>query len=351
MQNDKLYLQHCINLALKGAGNVAPNPMVGCVIVHHNSIIGEGFHAKYGEAHAEVNAIQSVKDLSLLPESTVYVSLEPCNHYGKTPPCSDLLIKNKIKRVVIGCVDSFHKVDGKGIEKLKEAGIDVEFNVLEQESRLLNKRFFTVHERNRPYIILKWAETKNGFISRNLEDITSKEQNWISGAESKIYTHQMRANEQAILVGTQTVKIDNPELTTREVAGKNPLRMVIDKNLVLKKESKIFNQQANTLIFNLLKNDAKENIEWIKFEEKAFFKTLFETLVQKGISSLIVEGGKKTLEEFIAAGLWDEAFVIRGNTEFESGINAPLIDGKLIEQKMLGSDQLNLLVNPNNSYY
>ena len=248
---------------MKGLGSVAPNPMVGCVIVHNDEIIGEGYHEFYGGPHAEVNAINSVKNKDLLKESTVYVNLEPCNHHGKTPPCSDLLVHHQVKRVVIGCVDSFEKVAGKGIEKLRSAGIDVITNVLEKECREINKRFFSFHEKKRPYIFLKWAQTKDGFISRNKEDIKGNN-NWITCEESKTLVHQWRSEEGAILIGYNTALIDNPQLNTRLASGKNPLRIVIDNQLTLAESLHIFDNISNTIIFNSIENKKVEKTEWVK---------------------------------------------------------------------------------------
>jgi len=341
----EMYMKRCIHLALKGLGSVAPNPMVGCVIVYEGKIIGEGYHQVFGGPHAEVNAINSVENNELLKDSVLYVSLEPCNHHGKTPPCSDLIIKHKIPEVVIGCTDSFEKVAGKGIEKLKNTGIKVTTGVLENECRTLNKRFFTFHEKKRPYIILKWAQTQDGFISRLEQDIQNN--NWITGEESKILSHQLRISEQAILIGTNTARIDNPELTARLISGKNPLRIILDKDLSLPGNLHIFDQSTPTLIINSIKNEILPNLEYIKTEWKNVIQEILNVLYKKEITSLIIEGGAYTLNSFIAAGLWDEAMIFTGNKKFEKGIKAPQIKSKNQKTLNSGNDLLNFTFNTN----
>jgi len=345
MSTNEIYMQRCIQLALKGAGKVAPNPMVGAVVVYQGEIIGEGYHENYGAAHAEVNAIGSVHDKEKLKHATIYVSLEPCNHYGKTPPCSDLIVSSGINNVVIGCVDSFEKVAGAGLEKLKNAGISVTIGVLEKECRELNKRFFTFHEKKRPYIFLKWAQTQDAFISRWPADILSKNDNWISGPESKMIVHQLRANEQAILVGTNTAKIDNPELTTRLVDGKNPLRIAIDKNLVLPQNLHLFDHSTPTLVINKIKNETSKNLEYLKIDEPNIIEELLHELHNRNIISLIVEGGALTLNTFIDKGLWDEAFIFSSNKKFNTGISAPCVSGQIRQQNACGADQFTILRN------
>lgn len=323
MNMDEIYMQRCIDLARLGQLHVAPNPMVGAVIVHNNKIIGEGFHQKYGEAHAEVNAIRSVKNPELLNESTIYVSLEPCAHHGKTPPCSDLIVENKLKRVVIGCKDSFSKVSGKGIDKLKKAGIDVEVGVLEAECRDLNKRFFTFHERQRPYVILKWAQSKDGYLDK-VRHSDEKGVNWISAPETKALVHKWRAEEQSILVGRKTVQNDDPSLTVREFSGNNPTRIIIDSQLQLLMDANIFSDEAPTIIFNRVKNEVKDNIEWIRISETNT-RLILEELYKRNILSVFVEGGSRTLQYFIFDNVWDEARIIVGNTIFGEGTKAPII--------------------------
>lgn len=323
MQKDEFYMQRCIDLARIGEGYVAPNPMVGAVIVLNDKIIGEGFHQFYGQAHAEVNAVNAVKDKSLLKMATIYVSLEPCIHFGKTPPCANLLVECGFKRVVIGCLDSYSEVMGKGIEKLKEAGIEVEIGVLEQECRDLNKRFFTFHEKKRPYVILKWAQTKDGFVDKKRIN-SMREINWISSPETKILVHKWRSEEQSILAGRNTIENDNPSLSVREVSGNNPIRVVLDSNLNLPMSSLVFNNEAKTIIINLQKSEKQENKEWIKVSSMDV-STILETLYACNIQSIFIEGGTTTHQSFIDSGLWDEARVIVGNSLFKEGLKSPLL--------------------------
>lgn len=323
MQSDEIYMQRCIDLALLAGVEAAPNPMVGAVIVFEGKIIGEGFHQKCGEAHAEVNAIRQVKQKEILKESTIYVTLEPCAHHGKTPPCSDLIVEHRFKRVVIGTTDLFHEVAGKGIEKLQNAGIEVTVGVLEKSCLQLNKRFFTYHKKQRPYVILKWAETKDGFIDSNRTEETRKI-NWISAPEIQSLVHQWRSEEQAILVGWKTIENDNPSLTVREVTGKNPLRVVIDGNLKMSENSTIFSDEIPTLVLNKMKSDKSGSVEFVKLE-KIDTEHILAALYERNILSVFVEGGSRTLQHFIVDNCWDEARVIVGQTEFKSGVKAPHI--------------------------
>ncbi len=320
-------MQRCLDLAQLGSGYVAPNPMVGAVIVLNNEIIGEGFHQKYGEAHAEVNAINSVNDKSLLSEAAIYVSLEPCAHHGKTPPCADLLVAHKFKRVVIGCVDSNELVSGKGIEKLQEAGIDVTLGVLEKECKALNKRFFTYLNKQRPYIVLKWAQTLDGYIDRpREEEITERKINWISAPETQSLVHHWRSQEPAILVGWKTVEHDNPSLTVREVSGKNPLRVIIDSQLNMPQDSTVYNDGDRTVIINKIKTETIGNVELIKLNQ-INTKNILDVLYNLQISSVFVEGGSSTIQHFLVDGYWDEARVIVGKQTFGDGIKGPRISG------------------------
>lgn len=320
---DERFMQRCIDLARLGQGYVAPNPMVGAVVVCDGKIIGEGYHHKFGAVHAEVEAIRSVKEPHLLPEATVYVSLEPCAHVGKTPPCADLLIEKKVKKVVIGCVDSFSKVSGKGIERLKNAGIEVVVGILEKECRELNKRFFTFHEKQRPYVILKWAQSKDGFLDK-LRRNDEKGIHWISSPETKALVHKWRSEEQSILVGRKTVQNDNPTLTVREFSGENPIRILIDSQLQLKSEYNIFSDEAPTIVFNRIKNDKVGSVEWIKIAETDT-QLILDELYKRDIQSVFVEGGSRTLQYFIFGNVWDEARVIVGNTNLLEGTKAPVI--------------------------
>lgn len=341
MNAHEIYMRRCLELAERGLGYVAPNPMVGCVIVHHEKIIAEGYHQKYGEAHAEVNALKHISDESILPECTLYVSLEPCSHYGKTPPCSDLIIAKKIKKVVIGCTDSNPLVAGKGIEKLSAAGIEVITGVLEKEGRELNKRFFTFFEKKRPYIILKWAQAKDGFISRNAP--FTREENWITGVESQRLVHEWRAQEQAILVGTNTALADNPQLTVRLAEGKNPLRVLIDKNLRTPATNTIFSPAAETLVFNAISDKKGNNVTFKKIAfSQDIIPQILDELYHRKIISIIIEGGTHTLQSFISQGLWDEARVFEGNKIFSEGIKAPVFpaSAKPVSTKLIGEDVL-----------
>ncbi|WP_242205060.1 bifunctional diaminohydroxyphosphoribosylaminopyrimidine deaminase/5-amino-6-(5-phosphoribosylamino)uracil reductase RibD [Aestuariivivens insulae] len=320
------YIKRCIEIAKNGLGSTRPNPMVGCVIVHNSTIIGEGFTSAFGGNHAEVNAIHSVLDQTLLKQATLYVTLEPCSHFGKTPPCSDLIIKHQIPHVVIGCIDDNEKVAGKGIKKLMDAGCNVTVGVLEEACKTHHKRFFTFHNKKRPYIILKWAETNNGFIA----PITKNEQKpvWITNAFSRQLVHKWRTEEQAILVGTNTVVQDNPSLTARDWTGKNPIRIVLDKNKSLSKHYNVFNDSAQTIV---LQEHAAKDIS--------------NKLYENQINSIIIEGGAKTLQLFIDANLWDEARVFTGAVTFEEGVKAPKFSGRLISEKTITTDSLKIYSN------
>jgi diaminohydroxyphosphoribosylaminopyrimidine deaminase / 5-amino-6-(5-phosphoribosylamino)uracil reductase len=340
------YMSRCIELAQKGAMEVSPNPMVGCVIVHNGKIIGEGYHKKYGDAHAEVNAIASVKDKELLRQGTMYVSLEPCAHHGKTPPCSDLIVKNRIPKVVIGTTDPFAKVAGKGIEKLKKNGVDVTLNVLQERCLELNKRFFTFHEKKRPYILLKWAQTSDGFIDINRQAENFGEPTWITGTDALVSVHRMRALEDAILVGPRTAEKDNPSLTVRLVEGKNPLRIILDRNLKLSPRLNLFDNSTETLVINAIKNQIKGNTELVRIDySKNVLPQILEVLYKKEKLSLIVEGGRKLLQSFIDLGLWDEAHVYNGDILFSDGVPAPQLKGEIVSTEIIGKDFLQIFRN------
>lgn len=339
-------MNRCLELAKLGAGNVSPNPMVGCVIVHNDTVIGEGFHEKYGEAHAEVNAIHTVKNTELLKESTLYVSLEPCAHFGLTPPCSDLIVEKKIPNVVIGTIDSFAKVSGKGIEKMKKTGINVQVGILEKECREINKRFFTFHEKKRPYIFLKWAETIDGFIDFDRTQNQFGQPAWITGEKSLLRVHQMRATEDAILVGTNTALKDNPSLTVRRCEGRNPVRLVIDNLLRLPGNLNLFDGTVRTIVFNSKISEESGKIEFVRIDfNKNIIPQILKILYQQNIQSLIVEGGKQLLESFIRANQWDEAYRFIGNKHFTSGIKAPEIKGTVTLTEKTDGDQLLIYTN------
>ncbi|WP_288244395.1 bifunctional diaminohydroxyphosphoribosylaminopyrimidine deaminase/5-amino-6-(5-phosphoribosylamino)uracil reductase RibD [uncultured Chryseobacterium sp.] len=315
---DEFYIKRCIELAGKAIGKTYPNPLVGSVIVHNDKIIGEGYHHKAGENHAEINAINSVQDKSLIPESTIYVSLEPCAHYGKTPPCALKIKELGFRKVVIGAMDSHDKVNGKGKKIIQDAGIKVVSGILEKECTELNKRFFTFHEKKRPYIILKWAQSGDGFMDKDFKPVS------ISNPLVNQFVHQLRADEHAILVGTNTALNDNPSLTVRNVEGENPIRILIDFELKVPQTFNIYNHEAKTLIINSVKDEEKENIRFIKINKENFLNELMNALYKEHIQSVIIEGGKFTLQQFINEGLWDEAIVINNeNLKLENGTKAP----------------------------
>lgn len=334
MSKDQLYMLRALELARNGLGKVSPNPMVGCVIVHNDKIIGEGWHQLYGEAHAEVNAINAVENKSILTESTVYVTLEPCTHHGKTPPCADLLAKNKISKVVIACVDSNPLVGGKGIEKLRAAGIEVVTGILEEEARELNKRFFTFIEKKRPYVILKWAQTADGFIAR--KDYDSK---WISGEESRKLVHKWRSEEDGIMVATHTAKYDNPRLDVRDWSGDNPVRIVIDKKLELPTTLNLFDGSVPTLCYNLIRAEKLDNVEYVKISGQDMLDNILSNLYERGIQSVIVEGGAALHKNFIDEYIWDEARVFVSPNTFGGGIDAARISLPYKEE-LIGEDKL-----------
>ncbi|MDF2432049.1 MAG: diaminohydroxyphosphoribosylaminopyrimidine deaminase [Mucilaginibacter sp.] len=321
--------------------------MVGAVVVCGDKIIGEGYHHTYGEAHAEVNAINQViskfdNAAELLKQSTIYVSLEPCAHYGKTPPCADLIIKHRIPKVVVGCRDPFDQVNGKGIEKLKDAGIEVLTGVLENECQWLNRRFFTRVQKHRPYIILKWAQTTDGFFAPD-----DSKQHWITGIEARKLVHLWRSEEDAVLVGKNTTAIDNPQLNVRYANGKSPKRVVIDRRLELDNNLSLFDQTVETLIFNEVKTDIDGKNKYIALEDFDRYvpQYILYQLYLQDIQSVIIEGGAFTLNSFIAAGLWDEARIFTGTTNLKEGIKAPSISGDITGEFLTGNDKLLVLVN------
>lgn len=336
------YIKRCIELAENGFGTTYPNPMVGSVIVYENQIIGEGWHKKAGEPHAEVNAIRSVKDKSLLKKATIYVSLEPCSHFGKTPPCCDLIIEHKIPNVIVGTVDPNEKVAGNGIKKLIAAGANVTVGVLEKECNELNKRFFTFHQKKRPYIILKWAESQDGFLSPEKVIDQDRKPIWITNQYSRQLVHKWRSEEQAILVGTQTVIDDNPKLNTRDWSGNNPVRVVLDKNNRITKESFVFDNSVKTIVFTkstTALSTENTNFEIIDFDQN-IIPQILDVLHQNQIQSIIIEGGLQTLQSFIDQNIWDEARIFIGKTSFEKGTNTPNIQKKNVSKTYVLSDEL-----------
>lgn len=324
MEFEIKYMQRCLDLAKLGERRVAPNPMVGSVVVHDGLIIGEGFHRKWGQAHAEVNAIASVKQTELLSQSTLYVNLEPCSHHGKTPPCADLIVENRIPRVVVGTIDPFSEVAGRGIERLRQNGCEVVVGVLENECLELNRRFFTFHQKKRPYIILKWAETADGLVDTDRTEADHGQPTWITNEMARIAVHKQRASEQAILIGTETALKDNPSLTVRDWFGEQPLRIVADRFHRIDTHSNLFDGKAPTLCVTNSKNSNKQQAEFLIVpNESDVIDTTLEHLYNNGIQSVIIEGGPTMLQSFINRNLWDEAHVYIGQLSFGSGIRAP----------------------------
>ena len=322
-------------------GNVSPNPMVGAVIVHNDKIIGEGYHRQYGEAHAEVNAINSVRDSALLSESTIYVNLEPCSHFGKTPPCADLIAEKKIPNVVIGSIDSSSKVCGRGIAKLKNAGCNLTVGVLENECRNLNRRFFTFQEKKRPYVIIKFAQSVDGFIDIFRQDFEKEKPARISNDLSQSLVHKWRSEESSIVAGTETIFKDNPRLNIRNWTGKNPERIVLDKKNRLNKSLNVFDQTQATIVFSEKEINSKNNLHFIKIDSDFYnLQSILTELYHRKIQSIIVEGGTKLIDSFVEQNLWDEARVFIGNKSLFNGVEAPKISGNIISSDLLGDTKL-----------
>lgn len=339
MEEHQGFIERCLFLAQLGAGNVAPNPLVGSVVVCDGKIIGEGYHERYGQAHAEVNAIRSVEDKSLLKKSTIYVNLEPCAHFGKTPPCADLIVSSEIPRVVIGCIDSYSEVAGKGIERMRAAGIEVIVGVAEAASLDLNRRFFTFHTKKRPYIILKWAQSLDGFMDI---DRSSGEKGivWITQPETQVLVHKWRHEEAAILVGKNTIATDNPSLTCRAFEGNSPIRIVIDQKLKLDYGGfKVGDRIVKTYILTEKEIISSGQLEYVQITDFTL-ESILSALCERNIQSVIVEGGRATLDHFISANLWDEARVLTGSTALKAGIKAPSISGEIVNSLQVGKDHL-----------
>ena len=335
-------MMRCLQLAKNGVGKTYPNPMVGCVIVHANRIIGEGWHEKAGKDHAEVIAIRSVQDKTLLSEATIYINLEPCSHFGKTPPCADLIISTGIKNVIIGCQDPNPKVGGMGIRKLEKQGLHVEVGICEKKCIHLNKRFFSFHLKNRPYIILKWAQSKDGFLAP-VDTLRSSEKTpaWITNGYSRQLVHKMRSQEAAILIGTNTVMMDDPTLTTRFWEGNSPLRLVIDRNLKIPDSSVVLDGNNKTIVLTSSNetNHKKVEYEILNFEID-LVPQISKLLFQRNIQSLIVEGGTKTIQSFINSNYWDEAVVFKGDVELKDGIAAPKLHDKSLTKTKIKKDKI-----------
>jgi len=340
---DDFLMGRCLDLASKGTGMTSPNPMVGAIIVSNNKIIGEGYHKSYGEVHAEVQAINSVKNKGLLKGSTLYVNLEPCNHFGKTPPCTDLIIKKEISKVVIGTHDPNPKVSGKGINKLIKNKVEVKVNVLEDECNNLNKRFFCFQRKKRPYIILKWAESRDGYIAPHNKK--KGEIYWISSLESRKLSHKWRSEEDSIAVGINTIISDNPKLTNRHYKGKSAIPIIIDPNNKINNDSKILKKHKKVFHFIDKKNTKAKDFS-IKINFKKSIKSILDILYKKNINSILVEGGTKTISEFINSNLWDEARVFKSNKNIKAGIKAPNFSNRnrIMKQKISG-DILSYYIN------
>lgn len=338
--SDEMYMKQCLQLAEKGRGHTAPNPLVGCVVVHQGKVIGEGFHERLGGPHAEVNAIRSVIRKELLKDSTLYVNLEPCCHMGKTPPCCDLIIEHKIPRVVIGTIDPNPLVNWKGAERLAAGGCHVVTGVLEKECQALNIRFFTYFEKKRPYIILKWAQSADGFIDAERSS-PSQGPAQISNAESKKLLHKWRSEEQAILVGTNTALLDNPMLTVREWEGRNPLRLVTDKWLRIPKHYHLLDKSTPTVVYTGSSTESTVNLEYVRINfDAGIVNHILTDLYTRGIQSLMVEGGEKLLTRFIEQNLWDEARVFVSHKKLGKGVAAPVLMAAPASTENIAGDRL-----------
>jgi len=342
-------MNRCLELASRGAGYVAPNPMVGALVVYDNRIIGEGYHEKFGGPHAEVNAINAVSDTSLLPDSSLFVNLEPCSHHGKTPPCVDLILARGIKKVFIGATDSHRLVAGKGVSTLRENGCQVKLGILEQECRKLNIFYYTYHESNRPYIILKWAQTSDGYVDRIRTGKDEPEINWITDQVSRTLVHKWRSEVQAIIAGTRTLLRDNPRLTVRDWPGRNPVRIVPDRKSILPSTLHVFNGETETIVFASKTGKTKKNLEYVQLSSpEAGLQEILSHLYERGIQSLFVEGGPCLQEEFINKGIWDEARVFTGQGSFGSGIRAPQLSCPQVDTINFSESELNVFFNPDN---
>ncbi len=348
MNDQKKFMTRCLELAKNGLGLVYPNPMVGCVIVHKDHIIGEGWHQKAGSPHAEVNAIDSVKNKALLSEATLYVNLEPCSHHGRTPPCADLIVSNGIKKVVIGSTDTNKQVGGRGIKRLKENGVEVVISDMEKASRELNKRFFTFHEKKRPYVILKWAQSSDGYIFPDATVAAKGKPFWISNSYSLQRVHQWRSEEASILVGKHTVQQDNPQLNVRNFAGNSILRIAIDRKLELAPSLNFFDGSSDKIIYNELKDETRGRLGFVKLDfSKELVSQIMKHLHDIEMQSLIVEGGAYTLNAFIQSDFWDEARVFQGEQNFGNGLKAPVINADQIDEEHIGNNLLRIYKNIN----
>ena len=343
---DNKFIRRCLELAIRAEGLTYPNPLVGSVVVHNGKIIGEGYHLRAGQPHAEVNAINSVKEKELLRESTLYVNLEPCSHTGKTPPCADFIISHKIPSVVIGASDTSDKVSGKGIARLRNAGCQVKSGILEDECRYMNRRFFTFHEKKRPHITLKWAQSHDGFIDILRADSQPAGPSWISGKSERVLVHRWRSGEEAILAGAETIRKDDPMLNVREWKGHNPVRIVISRSGELPQKSAIFIIDGRTIVFSGKKDANYPGAETVLLNDAvSAAQQISDYLYDAGLQSLFIEGGAMVFDHFISEGLWDEARIFHGRTCFGSGVKAPAINGKTISETDFSCSSLEILLN------
>lgn len=345
-EDDHKFMRRCLDLAVMAEGMTRPNPLVGAVVVHNGEIIGEGYHIRAGGPHAEVLAISSVADKSLLKESVIYVSLEPCSHHGKTPPCTDLIIESGIPRIVAGTTDTSEKVSGRGLDKLSDAGRDVVAGVLEDECRWVNRRFFTFNEKKRPYITLKWARSANGFIDTDRTESNDKGPNWISGKPERVLVHKWRSEEEAILVGAGTVRTDKPLLNVRLWGGSDPIRIILTGSGNLDEYLTYKETNGTVIVFSDNKRLSRGDGTVVQLEDNVpAAHTISRYLYNKGVQSLFIEGGAMVLRHFIENGMWDEARIFTGLSDFENGVKAPEIEGRKICERDFQSCRLEVLVN------
>jgi diaminohydroxyphosphoribosylaminopyrimidine deaminase/5-amino-6-(5-phosphoribosylamino)uracil reductase len=344
--DDIIFMKRCLELASRAEGLTYPNPLVGSVIVHDGLIVGEGYHLRAGAPHAEVNAINSVPDRAMLKSSTLYVNLEPCSHFGKTPPCADLIIAESIPRIVIGTLDTSDKVSGKGLARLREAGREVIAGVAEEESRRINRRFFTVHEKRRPYITLKWAQSVDGYLDILRSDKNRTGPNWITGNAERVLVHKWRAEEQSILVGAETIRADNPRLNVRDWRGNDPLKLILSSSGSLDKGLAVFGPDDGVVVFTHNTDGDISNATRVKLNMNEPSSYQIATyLFESGIQSLLIEGGARVLDHFLSTGLWDEARIFTGKDRFNAGVKAPVIKGKLLSVTHFSSSNLEVYLN------
>ena len=347
--DDIKFMERCLSLASNSEGRTYPNPLVGSVVVYNENIIGEGYHLKSGGPHAEVIAINSVRERELLGKSTLYVNLEPCSHYGKTPPCTDIIISSGIRRVVAGTTDTTEKVSGKGFSSLKANGCEVLTGVLEAECRWINRRFFTFHERKRPYIILKWAQSANGLIDAERISGQIREPLWITGNAERVLVHKWRASEQSILAGAATVRCDDPKLNVRDWTGQNPLRIILSSSGEIDGNSTLLRSDGTTIIFTHNADAKTGRAKMVQLDRETVSASQIAVfLYESGIQSLIVEGGTKVLEHFISGDLWDEARIFTGRVNFRKGVRAPSIHGRSYSTFLFGGSSMEVILNDHN---